>query len=576
MSDPSVASPIQHPFFSFGPSNRRPNWDLAQLAGVTPFRLPQTAAEADKAQDVLAEDMANMSLDEQERVLFDVHGVCQVDEMDPPSQQLANLLVQLEKELCTKPCPYYHRAHAVNPYYVEKESFRLLFLRSQRFNAAAAAELMEFHFQTKALLFVDDPPDEVVARMEAVASSSSAIITSNKDEILGRDIRLSDLSPSDWVALRSGCSQVLPQRDAGGRTILALSLSARTKLNYLDPRHVSRSTWYVVMDALSDVTTQKKGLVTIGYHMDPSDSSSIKNAINAWGSAHQQRGHTPANTSGATTNKSKGLLSGIGSASMVRGAMPARLSAAHFCFANPAVRFLASGIALFLPSHARKRYRMHHGTVEQVHFQLQTFGVPTQFSPMQADGTWSLAWHAEWIEMQLQREVYMNATQHLTPSPMSTIPISDDGNSSNTTSDSSGNEGTNPTPPAMTTSSTIITLPQRFDVLFGKSRKEKESTGNLRALHLVEMNFDRYQEASKFKKTEIAESIVAAIHHSGGRFLRRVDMGWEEVSDEAAREKVSHFFRQGRVKIQRQQHAGSSPGLNDDGKGKKRKSSMEE
>lgn len=50
-------------------------------------------------------------------------------------------------------------------------------------------------------------------------------------------------------------------------------------------------------------------------------------------------------------------------------------------------------------------------------------------------------------------------------------------------------------------------------------------------------------QASKFEKTAIAERIVTSIRESHGRFLKWEENTWVEVDSEAAREKISHFFR---------------------------------
>ena len=95
-----------------------------------------------------------------------------------------------------------------------------------------------------------------------------------------------------------------------------------------------------------------------------------------------------------------------------------------------------------------------------------------------------------------------------------------------------------------------IIFPHRFDVLFGKDKRAKLHTGNLRALHLVSMWQSKYEAAgNRYEKTEIAEKIVGIIHESNGRFLKRDGSGWVEVDDVAAREKISHFFRNQRPKI---------------------------
>ena len=102
-------------------------------------------------------------------------------------------------------------------------------------------------------------------------------------------------------------------------------------------------------------------------------------------------------------------------------------------------------------------------------------------------------------------------------------------------------------------------IPEQYDVLFGKGKKTMKHTGNVTMYQMIELSQHRYEKATKFVKTEIAEQIVSAIHESEGRFLKwnknkskqksqpassDKDTGYYEVVDHtAAREKVSHYFR---------------------------------
>ena len=86
-------------------------------------------------------------------------------------------------------------------------------------------------------------------------------------------------------------------------------------------------------------------------------------------------------------------------------------------------------------------------------------------------------------------------------------------------------------------------VPRRFDVLMGRGRAISAHTGNLRAVHIVEMNRERYEKATKFEKTQIAERCVHLVHQSYGRFLKKEEGEWVEASQEEAREKFAHCFR---------------------------------
>lgn len=193
-------------------------------------------------------------------------------------------------------------------------------------------------------------------------------------------------------------------------------------------------------------------------------------------------------------------LSEVHSGFCVRSAIPKKLVAVHYCFDDANLKPFVAGIQLTWDRETRKRFRTHCGSWGEAAFNLQTYGIPMGEFPFKHDGTMCLNFHKQWLNARrLQEENEIAAAKSI--------------------------------------------IPQRFDVLFGRSRLTREHTGNLRAGHLVEMHQAEYEKAGKFEKTAIAEKIVGMIHDSKGRFLKWEDDGWTEVEYDAAREKVSHFFR---------------------------------
>ena len=88
--------------------------------------------------------------------------------------------------------------------------------------------------------------------------------------------------------------------------------------------------------------------------------------------------------------------------------------------------------------------------------------------------------------------------------------------------------------------------PQEFDVLFGRKRN---NAGNKRVRQLVGELATEYDQASKARKTQIADSVVHEIHRQGGRFMKQTEGDpdkWEEVPDDFARNKISKHFRNNR------------------------------
>ena len=92
-----------------------------------------------------------------------------------------------------------------------------------------------------------------------------------------------------------------------------------------------------------------------------------------------------------------------------------------------------------------------------------------------------------------------------------------------------------------------IQYPLSTDVLLGRGRPFQEFAGNIRLAEIIEEHREIYQQSKrKFDKTDISNRILKIIKTSNGRFLKKDDAdegAWVEVSDEMARQKISHCFR---------------------------------
>jgi hypothetical protein len=141
------------------------------------------------------------------------------------------------------------------------------------------------------------------------------------------------------------------------------------------------------------------------------------------------------------------------------------------------------------------------GTHLESQYALMTFGIPKVVIPIDADGIVSTQNNNDWLAMRVNQEEIEDETFKR------------------------------------------IIVPGPFDVLMGRGKKIEENPGNLRLRHLIEVNGPRYDEASKFEKTVVAEAIMAMIRDIGGRFLKQGEAGWMEVADDTARDKISHSFR---------------------------------
>jgi hypothetical protein len=192
-------------------------------------------------------------------------------------------------------------------------------------------------------------------------------------------------------------------------------------------------------------------------------------------------------------------------------ALPKKVVALHYCYNNNKVLAALTGFQLLVFNDSRRfRLRKHTGDLAHIHFELQTFGIPIQDSPMQENGNLFTEKHLEWVQQQEQweREADMRIN-----------------------SDSSA------------TRFALILVPRKFDVLFGKDKTALSHPGNLRCQLIVEMHQDLYEAVGRREKTKVADRVLQIIHDSKGRFLKRAKLGWEEVDHAIARGKVSHYFR---------------------------------
>ncbi|CAB9517238.1 Transfer protein [Seminavis robusta] len=183
-----------------------------------------------------------------------------------------------------------------------------------------------------------------------------------------------------------------------------------------------------------------------------------------------------------------------------------KVAGVHFLLSQDYLRPLVGGIRWLFPEKLRAKIRVHFGDFDQLKFALQTFGIPTDCLPFHPDKPINLKNHDQWIRSWRKQEEKGN----------------------NHTSD--------------------IIVPRRFDVLLGRGRRTRHHTGNVRAGHIADMFRDKYETAGRYEKTAIAERIVTIIRESHGRFLKWEDDAWEVVDQQAARNKISHFYRNTRKK----------------------------
>ena len=328
------------------------DFKLAKEAGLPVDRWPESEEEVKRVEDLLAADLERLSLDEHEKALFDIHGITNVEEESPGmiNTRLDELQVELD---CIESKGAYNLALDMNPEHVQSRSFRLLFLRGERFDVKAAAKMIVSHFEAKQMYF-------------------------GSGEILAREVHQSDLSEIDMLILRRGDEQVLPVRDASGRAIIFLHWSVQFPEGTL--MNECRVMWYQAMSMLRDEEFQKRGSVFLIMKF-----SSLE--VN--------------------------LESFLYKLSLSRS-LPNKHVAGHFCYNDPDLTPFIRGFPLMVSEHDRYRLRIHFGNRDELDSTLQTYGIPTEAIPLKKDGSLEIEdYHASLDKLRDQEERVVAASATL-------------------------------------------------------------------------------------------------------------------------------------------------------------------
>ena len=292
-----------------------------------------------------ARDMFNLSMEERNEALHDVHGISKVISEDPAFllKKRSELRMAIERLAKKKTFVAYEQVMATNPYYITSESFEVMFLRATRWNPKMAAK--------KSLNFLE-------AKLDLYGPS-----------LLTRSIRIEDLDKDDKKCLESGFFQFSPVRDVSGRAILC---GFPPLLNYKNIKNLLRSFVYLVMVMLEDPETQKSGLVMVGTNTGK-DARVDRSAV--W---NIQRIYSHA--------------------------LPMRIVSIHYCYDNFAVRPMMTLAMLVMGASSRVRFRAHYGTFEENQYKLLTFGIPKKALPISMNGEVKRKNYRQWLKNRYSHE----------------------------------------------------------------------------------------------------------------------------------------------------------------------------
>eukprot|EP00980_Cylindrotheca_fusiformis_P027187 scaffold19324_cov152-Cylindrotheca_fusiformis.AAC.2 len=421
----------------------------------------------------LAASMGKLSVKDREAALEEVHGIVKKDPEDTYFLQ-AHLQAMKDRLNSIKHGTVYEKAEAIDPCFVSSRGFRLLFLRGNRYDPKAAAEQLVKHFDLKFSLF------------------GSGKLT--------KAITLLDLDDNDRICLESGFFQILPQKDAAGRTIALILPGLRPDIAM---KHAVRAVYYLCMTTLQESEEiQKKGIVKLCY------------AVGRY--------------------KARRKASGLAQIAKFISSIPIPYGGNHFCFdANDYLEYVyCRAIILVLPTSAAAKTRTHFGSYMECVYALRGYGITEGSLPLSLiDGHPLLHNHITWYEQRKKLDldpVRPNDVSSLREALLRTQDSCNDDRAS-----------------AMACPSlTLKAGPRSGDILFG--REHQVHTGNIRLKKLLVEHSAEYEKIDgKKEKMEFAQNLVRQMMASGSRFLMfdQTINAWTDVSDKMARNKVSKTLR---------------------------------
>eukprot|EP00980_Cylindrotheca_fusiformis_P002764 scaffold657_cov108-Cylindrotheca_fusiformis.AAC.5 len=291
----------------------------------------------------IAQSVAELSFQDRQRELEELHGVAQVSSEHAPFIEAKLQELNTEVTRLKHANSSYKMAEKMSPLYVGRRDFRLMFLRADRYDPIAAAERVFRFFHVKGKLFGDDK--------------------------LVQDISFNDLDEKDKEVLLSGTIQALDRRDSIGRQlVVSLSFGGLHRGSKVIQNDL-RGWYYTIMKALERQRTQIQGFTFIFY---------------AVGQYRDSAG-------------GYGLLD----AAKLIVSLPFHVASFHFCCDDHTQLLLFSSAVKLLFAHKIiARFKVHFGSHLECQAALNGYGIPstslslssTDFQPVLVD---QLEWYKE-------------------------------------------------------------------------------------------------------------------------------------------------------------------------------------
>jgi hypothetical protein len=269
--------------------------------------------------NLLAEELQSLSVSERERVYSTIHGVPDIIEETP--ELVRTSLSSMRYEITDGVIPKHRRkaldrAFFLKPSFATDDSFHLMFLRSERFDAKEAASKMCAYFQHKQTLFGEDK--------------------------LVKRITLEDMGEKEMVHMHAGYIQTPVINQRGDHAILFMTAANE---DMSDWKAVTRYQWYQMMTLAEDEDVQKRGATGVV-------------------SFHGPLGYPVSQ-----------ILNWARKAGDILKDWPVREAAIHLCYDHPALDGFLRMMQQFQGKEYRLHTRTHCGSLLEAQYSLVSFGI---------------------------------------------------------------------------------------------------------------------------------------------------------------------------------------------------------
>lgn len=327
--------------------------------------------------DLIAEAMATLSIEDRTQVMKELHGTCTssetIDWIEETPEFLEIKLLDLGEELqrCVEAQPRLAKAlllaQSQDARFVhDNRSLHLLVLRCCNYDIAQAALRLVRYFDWK--LFLWGPDKLCQARIE-----------------------WEDLSTDEQKLFKKGFLQILPQRDSAGRLMV---LWCRCYNQFRTGFCFARLFWYM-LQLENDPESSRKGVVFVVF----------------------KEPHVPVHTLNAKE---------IWMLVRTMSDTPIKTTAVHKCLSTGMsfVGRVMDNVVYMLDKHTKTRIQMHYGTYEKWMEELSTYGIPTHVIQFTKDKKIKLKTHQEWLQGRKAIEAMVNKKQPI--EQLVEIPSNDD------------------------------------------------------------------------------------------------------------------------------------------------------